>query len=182
MKLDGLQDGDRTPEEQLMAIWPAIKIAEGKTVADLGAAEGIIALEFAKAGATRVLAIDADVGHLAVAQKLCKKFPAVKIKHFDLNRADGGDPLEYDFVLCLGIIHKLIYPGKGLLFAARSAKELLLLRSGRGSVNGIIRSKHHGYNMCDSALLLRGEGFELEKVVDGPAHRAEPTEYWRRVA
>ncbi|MGP1675906.1 MAG: class I SAM-dependent methyltransferase [Burkholderiales bacterium] len=172
--------GDRTLAEQILALAPALAECCGKTVLDLGCAEGLISLEFAKAGAIRVLGIDREEFHLEVANKLGYAGPCVlKFKQWDLNKADPATSLSYDIVLCLGIIHKLGLPGRGLMFAARSAKTLLLLRSGRGSVDGIIRGKHSG-RTCDSAAVMRAEGFVLEKTIDGPVGRDEPVEFWRR--
>lgn len=180
LKIPGLQDGDRTLAEQMLALAPALAVAAGKTVLDLGCAEGLISLEFAKAGAVRVLGIEREADHLAVARELSYAGPCiVKFKQWNIKEADPDEPLHYDIVLALGIIHKLEFPKTGLRWAARSAKELLLLRSGRGSVNGIIHSKHYA-NSCDSAAVMRAEGFTLEKTVDGPAGRDEPVEYWRR--
>lgn len=176
-----MQDGDRTPEEQLLAVWPAIHQCAGKTVVDLGCSEGVISLEFLKAGASRALGIDAEEGHLEVARQLCQPFENVRFKCFNLSKADEPLADGYDIVLCLGIAHKVRSPEKFLRFAARSCKELLLLRSGRGSVNGIIRSKHWKDATCDSAKVLTEEGFILDKVVDGPPGRHEPVEFWNRV-
>ena len=171
---------DRTLDEQIMALTPALAECAGKRVLDLGCAEGLISLEFAKAGAVRVLGIEREDDHFKVAQSLVFAGPcALKFKQWNLNNADPGRPLDYDIVLALGIIHKLEFPEVGLRFAARSAKELLLLRSGRGSVNGIIRGKQSG-NTCDTAVVMREEGFVLERTVEGPVGRDEPVGYWRR--
>lgn len=180
LKIPGVQDGERTLEEQTLALGPALAEAAGKSVLDLGCAEGLISLEFARAGAVRVLGIERESAHMEVATRLAYDGPCVlKFKQWNLKKANPSEPLSYDIVLCLGIIHKLEFPEIGMKFAARSAKQLLLLRSGRGSVKGIIRGKHSG-NTCDSAAVLRAEGFTLERVVDGPVGRDEPVEYWRR--
>ncbi len=177
MKIPNVQDGDRTFEEQVLAVRPAIAECAGKTVLDLGCAEGLIALEFAKAGAKHVHGIDSVHDHIEVARKVCEGY-TVTFEEFNLKQ--GRAPLSFDIVLALGIIHKLRYPDDGLRFAARSARELLLLRSGRGSVNGIITSKHFRDNTVDSHVVLTEEVFVMEKVVSGPAHIAEDVEYWRR--
>ncbi len=180
LTIPGVQEGERTLEEQILALAPALAECSGKTVLDLGAAEGLISLEFAKAGAVRVLGIERETDHLKVAHSLVFDGPcALKFKQWNIKKANPQRPLDYDIVLALGIIHKLAFPEIGLRWAARSAKELLLLRSGRGSVEGIIKGKY-SRNTCDSAAVMREEGFELEKTVDGPPGRDEPCEYWRR--
>ena len=179
LMIKGVQEGDRTLGEQMQAVWPAVAEAAGKTVLDLGCAEGLIGLEFAKAGAAHVLGVEREREHLEVARRLCDGY-RIQFEEFNLKQVDPDYPLAFDIVLALGIIHKLEVPERGLRFAARSAKDLLLLRSGRGSVNGIIRGKFSRIT-CDSAAVLRAEGFALEKTVDGPKDRDEPVEYWRRV-
>ena len=178
-KLPG-KAGDRTLAEQSLALAPALAECAGKRVLDLGCAEGFISLEFAKAGAIRVLGIERETDHFEAAQSLVfEGLCALKFKQWNIKQSDPGKPLDYDIVLALGIIHKLEFPERGLRWAARSAKELLLLRSGRGSVNGIIKSKYYAHT-CDSAAVMQEEGFTLEKTVDGPVGRNEPVEYWRR--
>lgn len=181
LAIPGIQNGDRTLEEQLMAVRPALAEAKGKTVLDLGCAEALISLEFAKAGAISVLGIEREAGHLEVAHRMIRSYrDVIELRHFNLKDVSENEPIPHDIVLALGIIHKLEFPEIGLRFAARSARELLLLRSGRGSVNGIIYGKY-SRNTCDSAAVMREEGFRLEKVVNGPPKRKEPVEYWRKV-
>lgn len=178
LKIPGVQDGDRTLAEQIAALAPALAECRGKAVLDLGCAEGLISLEFSKAGASFVLGVDNKASHLEVARRVCKA-KGLEFKEINLKNADPETPFTFDIVLALGIIHKLTLPDAGLRFAARSAKNLLLLRSGRGSVNGIISGKHSGVS-CDSHAILREEGFALEKAVTGPPPESEQVEYWRR--
>ncbi len=178
LKIPGVQDGDRTLAQQILALQPAIAKCRGKTVLDLGCAEGLIGREFAKAGAATVVGIEREGNYVSMARAMCLGY-RVSIKHADVKDLDPEFPMPHDIVLALGIIHKLEHPEMGLRFAARSARELLLLRSGRGSVNGIIRGKF-SRNECDSAKLMTEEGFVLERVIEGPPELKEPCEYWRR--
>jgi SAM-dependent methyltransferase len=179
--IPGVQDGDRTLEEQTMALRPAIAECAGKTILDLGCAEGLIGREFAKAGALKVTGIDGSAGHLSVAAEQCRKWKNMEFKWVDLNRDAKQLVFSADIVLCLGIAHKLHEPGDCVRLAADSSNDLVLIRSGRGAnAQGIIKSKHRE-TTCDSHAIMEGRGFVLEKVVDGPAERLEPVEYWRRV-
>lgn len=181
LKIPGVQDGDRTLEEQMMAVRPALALCAGKTVLDLGCAEALISIEFAKAGASRILGIEREADHLEVAHRMIRSYwNIIELRHFNLKDVNADEPIPHDIVLCLSIIHKLEFPEIGMRFAARSAREWLLLRSGRGSINGIIYGKY-SRNTCDSAAVMREEGFVLDRVVDGPRERKEPVEYFRRV-
>lgn len=176
--IPGVQKGVVTLDDQMIALWPAVVEAKGKTVLDLGCAEGLIGREFARAGAATVVGLDSIVAHLAVAIDQCRDLP-MRFAHADLN--DPQSELFADIVLCLNVAHKLRFPAVGIRFAAKSSRDLVLLRSGRGAdAKGIIKSKHHHNNTCDSHAIMRDNGFRLQMVVDGPKDRQEPVEYWRR--
>jgi predicted RNA methylase len=181
LKIPGVQDGDRSVEEQVAALRPAIAEAAGKTILDLGCAEGLIGREFAKAGAAKVIGLEAVPAHLAVASQQCRDFKQMEFALVDLNQADQ---LVYsaDIVLCLGIAHKIHDPGICVKFAADSSRDLVLIRSGRGAdEKGIITSKHRRDSKCDSHAIMHSRGFYLEKTTVGPKPHAEKVEYWRRV-
>lgn len=182
--IPGVQDGDRTLAEQMVAVWPAVSECAGKAVLDLGCAEGLIGREFARAGAARVVGIESLEGHLKVARQQCAGLPMHFHQAYLHDYAGAllemvGMP-QYDIVLALGIVHKLQFPDVGVRYAAAASRSLVLMRSGRGAVDGIVRSKHYKRNACDSHALMKAAGFALEKVVAGPADRAEDVEYWRR--
>lgn len=178
LKIPDVQDGDRTLAEQMAAVWSAVEEAKGKTVLDLGCCEGLIGLEFAKAGAT-VFGIEFVEDHLVVARKLCAGYP-MQFKQWNLCEAQPDEPMPHDIVLALGIIHKLEHPERGLRFAARSAKDLLLLRCGLRMADGIIRAKHFKANTANVPVVMSEEGFTLEKTLFGPFPHRESVEYWRR--
>lgn len=178
--IPGKQDGDRTLEEQVAALRPAIAECAGKSILDLGCAEGLIGREFARAGAAKVIGLEASAGHLAVAVQQCRKWKQMEFALVDLNQAAKQCLYSVDIALCLGIAHKLHDPADCVKLAADSSKDLVLIRSGRGAdENGIIKSKHRKAT-CDSHALMLGRGFVLEKVVTGPPPHSEPVEYWRR--
>jgi predicted RNA methylase len=175
--IPGMQTGDRTLEEQIIAVRPALAEAKGRTVLDMGCAEGLIGLEFARAGALAVHGMDAVRGHIDVAEEVGQGQP-MTFECADLNVL--GAPRPYDIVLALGVIHKLHEPGVGLKWAADCTRRLLLVRSGRGERDGRIYSKHRRKNSCDRDEVLRGAGLVYEKTVQGPEGRGEDVQYWRR--
>jgi SAM-dependent methyltransferase len=181
-KLPGIREaGDRTVEEQSLGLAPALAEAAGKTVLDLGCAEGALSKLFAEAGATSVLGIELLATHLAVARQLCKGVKNVSFveAHLEeyINTKRGGKA-RYDIVLALGIIHKLDDPGLPLRFAARSCKDLLLYRASAHAVSGVIKGKH-SQKECDVPKVLAKEGFREERLIAGT--RGEAVQYWRRV-
>ena len=175
--IPGVQDGIVTLADQMIALWSAVAECKGKTVLDLGCAEGLIGREFARAGARSVVGLDSISEHLQVAREQCAGLPMTFLLA-NLNEPRVVYPA--DIVLCLNVAHKLRDPAVAIRFAADSATDLLLLRSGRASdARGIIKGKHFGIT-CDSRAILRERGFVLERAADGPMDRPEPVEYWRR--
>ncbi len=186
-RIPGVQDGDRTLEDQVKAVRPAIAEAKGKTVLDLGAAECLIGLEFAKAGAKHVHCIDAMHGNVEIGRTLAIAAGVARQIGFevaDLNpyirQAFAKGITQYDIVLALGVTHKLHRPEEGVNFAARSARELVLFRSGTAQKAGIITNKWNSQASCDAHTLMREHGFRMEKTETGPAPWRETVEYWRR--
>lgn len=181
--IPGVQDGDRTLEQQVEALRPAIAECSGKTVLDIGCAEALVTREFILGGAVRAFGVDAVPDHLEVARGICTGLPV----EFALAKL-GTDPMPgspfgdktYDIVLALGVAHKLPFPEVGITIAAQMSHGLVLLRSGVRQQGGIITAKQHPKNTCDAHALMRLNGFELEKVVPGPAPFHESVEYWRK--
>lgn len=180
-KVPGIRPaGDRTLEEQMMGLGPALEEAKGKSVLDLGCAEGLISREFAKAGAASILGIELLESHLEVARIVCKKWPHITFRqaHLDDYIAEQVEIRQYDIVLALGIIHKLRDPGIPLEFAARSARDLMLFRAPAKATDGVIRSKHSTAEVNVPEVMARN-GFVEEKLI--PGVRGEACQYWRRV-
>ena len=179
-KVPGIRpDGDRTLAEQLMGLQPALAETRGKTVLDLGCAEGLITNEFAKAGAKRVTGIELLASHLAVAKIICRDHTNVNFICEHIGEYIKGLETfpQYDIVLALGIIHKLEDPGVPLRFAAKSARELLVFRAPAKKYDGLIKSKFTD-SMCNVPEIMAEEGFLEEQLI--PGVRGEAAQYWRR--
>ncbi len=186
LKVPGIRpDGDRTLAEQMMGLDRALAECKGKTVLDLGCAEGLIGLEFAKAGAERVVGIELLETHLLVARKACRGYQQMHFicAHLGDHMRRHPEPEQFDIVLALGIIHKLDDPAVPLKWAALSAKSQLCFRAPaktkKAGEDYFVQSKHT-YAQCNVPKTMRDAGFVDEGTV--PGVRGEGVQYWRRQA
>lgn len=179
-KVPGVRpEGDRTLAEQIIGIADALAEARGKTVLDLGCAEGLISLEFAKAGASRVEGIESLDSHLEIARAVCAGYPITFTQAYLQDWiVKYPKPPKYDIVLALGIVHKMKVPGDLLAWACKSCSDLLLFRAPAKAWDGWIRSKYYN-TRCHVPTVMTAEGFALEAYY--PGVRGEGVEYWRRV-
>lgn len=175
--IPGRQTGDRTIAEQRSGVEKALAQCVGKSVLDLGCAEGLLSKEFAIAGAKLVLGMDSLAAHLAVALDVCRDCHNVYFEKADLN---VPPPLTraYDIVLALGVAHKLHKPEIGIRYAASASRDLVLVRMTRGSRDGLMCSKHIPTNCCNVTTEMSLAGFTLECVEPGP--RKETVHYYRK--
>lgn len=188
LKIPGVQEGDRSLAEQMLGLDPALKACAGKTVLDFGCAEGLIGIEFAKAGASSVHGIDLMTDFIAVARRCAIEAGVAdrcRFERYDLGclcmpdlLADFPARRAADIVLALAIVHKLRNPGRALKHMAALARERLVIRLPIGS-KGLIACKYDPAAVCDSALVMTAEGFRLEQVLKGP--RSELVQHWVRL-
>lgn len=181
LKIPGIQDGARTLDEQLLGLEVALLECAGKSVLDLGAAEGLIAIEFAKRGASRVLGVDSNVEFIRVAREELRKANPLPVQ-FEIAdvmelATDYLPPVKYDIVLALAILHKLEDPAAGVRFCAESASDLIVIRLPRGS-SGLIEGKFTQVP-ADVPVILVRHGFVIARKEQGP--RGEWVHYYRRV-
>lgn len=172
--IPGVQHGDRTLQDQRLGLDKALAGCAGRDVLDLGCAEGLIALEFARAGAKSVLAIDSLAEHLEVAREVCRDYPCIAFEQADLNTPPPL-PRRYDIVLALSVAHKMLEPKDFLLYAARASEALIVVRVPWHMEQGQLRSKYSG-KVCDVSRVLRAEGFRPEFIEAGP--RQEKVYYY----
>jgi len=173
------EQADRTLSEQMAGLEHALSLTSGKTVLDLGCAEGLIGREFALAGAVSVLGIEVLETHLEVARKACAdckqmRFICANLEDY-MQRHEP--PAQFDIVLCLGIAHKLRNPESVMRFSCRSARDLVCFRAPASAWDGWFRAKHGG-ERCHVPTIMAKQGFTLERHVAGK--RGEGVEYWRR--
>lgn len=181
-KVPGVRpEGDRTIEEQTEALARGFAEAKGKTVLDLGCAEGAISLEFAKAGATRVVGLEVLEPHLEVARKYCDGWPQVEFvcAHLAEWAASHPKPERFDIVLALGVIHKLTRMEPALRWAALSCEDLFCFRSGAMGDGDYMVVNKRGSDKINLPEIMRSCGFADEgRAMSGP--KREIVHYWRR--
>lgn len=181
-KIDGVQDGDRTLEQQMLGLSPALEFCQGCNILDLGCAEGLISREFVKAGASHVTAVEVVEGNATQAKIELAELPATilceNVEHF-VNRhwemAVAGE-LKYDLVLALAILHKLKVPERALDFIGMVANRAVIRTAER--TPGYIQDTRSRERRIKIVKPLRKLGLELEFATDGPFN--EWTGYFRR--
>lgn len=182
-RIDGVQDGDRTLEQQLIGLQPALAEASGRTLLDLGCAEGLIAREFCKAGAESVRGVEIVQANAAEARRQCAHWP-VKIHCQNVeafvaerfNKAADGR-LQWDCVLALAILHKLRNPRVVAEFIAMVVNELAVIRLPPGTP-GYVQDARSGNVRCDITEVMVQHGLSLVSVEQGPF--GEWMGYYRR--
>ena len=147
---DGVQHYLHAPELGLYGKWPIYGRLNGlqpilrnsfnMSVLDLGAAEGVIALEFLKKGANKVHGFELDPQRVSLANAICKDYNNAVFRNSDLSNwnrfiNDNADLLQgqYDIVLYLGIHHHLPKNDRKEIIAqaANLAKSYLAIRTTR---------------------------------------------------
>jgi ubiquinone/menaquinone biosynthesis C-methylase UbiE len=166
---------ERTLEQQ----WKGLELIDwaGKSVLDLGCAEGEVTMRAMDLGAASAWGVEHREDYVRQARKRC---PSVTWLCADLNEwPEAQPPRRWDVVLLLAILHKLRRPDVRLRAFARLAEETLILRlpPETGPVIVDIRS---GNVQFDTRPIMVGLGFKQEaEHRDGP--RGEYMSYWRRV-
>ncbi len=156
--------GDRTLNQQLTGLQPLIDRVEGKTVLDVGCAEGLIALQLFDEGASAVHGLEVVADHLVVGNKL-RGDRAVTFEHADANTYKPVR--DYDIVLMLAVLQKLRDPSAACRRFASAARELVVIRLPPKFAPTIVdersgRYPHHIDKVMESC------GFALAGVTEGP--------------
>jgi 2-polyprenyl-3-methyl-5-hydroxy-6-metoxy-1,4-benzoquinol methylase len=180
-KKEDNDSGHRSLKEQMLGLERALHMAKGKSVLDLGCAEGLISKEFLKAGADSLTGIDITKTYIEEAIELCKDFPNAKFIRSNLNAyIKSIYKGKYDVVLALAIIQKAKNPNDFLKLAIDSCNlgGLIVIRYPIGQSEGIIKSKICD-NKCDVIKTMADNGFISKGKLVGP--RGEVVEYWINV-
>lgn len=168
--------GDRTIGEQLTGLDLLRERVPGKTVLDVGCAEGLIAVQLADDGAAAVHGLEIVKGHVEVASKLRGDRPVT----FEVADVNNYAPVrQYDIVIMLAILQKLRHPTAACERYAQAAREMVVLRlPPRGVDPFVIVDKRSGNKPHNVVNSMHAQGFRLEHVVSG--HLNEHISYWKR--
>lgn len=173
--------GERSLEEQMRGLEKALRMAKGKSVLDLGCAEGLISKEFLKAGAESLTGIEMLFPFAEAARELCADFTNAKFICSNLNNyIKSPHKGKYDVVLALAIIHKAKNPDDFLNLAIESCNPggLIVIRYPINQSKGIIKAKY-GSNTCNVIKTMANNRFVSDGKFAGP--RGEVVEYWNHV-
>lgn len=169
---DGGSHYTHAPELGLHGKWPAecrfeglepvIAACEGKSVLDLGCAEGVVARQLLQNGAACVHGFDSDPSRIEEAERLCAGLGEAVFRPADLARwgdfAGANAELlrnRYDIVLYLGLHHHLP--------PATRREGLAALLSLTGEMI-VIRTPRAVWQSDDLDRLLDGSGFDCRRV------------------
>lgn len=170
--------GDRDLATQMEGLNPLLAEIRGKTVLDAGAAEGLISIELAKAGAKACLGLEVVTGHVEVGNELAAaagvpcEFVVSNLNEDDVTAMDQ----MFDVVLMLAVLHKLKQPAKVCADLAGRCRDLCVIRlppSGLRIVD--LRSENVPQ---DIGKTMEDAGFYLEVQGRGPTD--EWVGYFRR--
>ncbi|WP_245479707.1 class I SAM-dependent methyltransferase [Hansschlegelia zhihuaiae] len=176
------------PELGLFGKWPidtrldglsgVLDACAGRSVLDLGAAEGVVARALCEKGAASVEGFELDPARVGRARRVCAGYDGARFACLDLgdlaavDRAFAATPQSFDVVLHLGLHHHL--PARtrmGLLErAAAKARKVLAFRTSRKlyEADGVVArlaelgfrlenetADTHGAEMGDAKVFLR---------------------------
>lgn len=170
-KVDG--KGDRSLELQLTGLdrlWPAIV---GRSVLDVGCAEGLISLQCEQAGARLVLGVEIRRDAVAIANERAFR-RRVQFIPGDANTYDPAG--RYDVVLLLAILHKLRDPSAAFERYLAACTELCVVRLPHDDWP-VLRDPRSGNRPHDLAIAAARAGFGLEHVAEGPVADGKPAEW-----
>lgn len=166
---------ERTIEQQ----WTGLELIDwtGKSVLDLGCAEGEIAIRARQSGAGGVWGVEHREDYVRAARKRC---PSVTWLCADLNEwPDAAPNRRWDVVLMLAVLHKLRRPDVRLRTFARMAEDLVIVRL-PPDTGPVIVDQRSGNVRFDTRPIMVTAGFKLDaEHKAGP--RGEYMAYWRRV-
>lgn len=170
-KIAGVQDGDRTLEQQMLGLAPALADVEGRTVLDLGCAEGLVGREFLKAGASEYFGIEIVTANAEEARRQLSDFEQAVIANDNLDHHifANSPPKHYkaDLVLALAILHKLRDPGRAIRWIGEVATVRAVIRTAERTP-GYVLDVRSGEQRFEIVAPLKEAGLVLDRVETGP--------------
>ncbi len=160
-QIDG-KPGDRTLKQQLKGLGDLRDRVKGKTVLDVGCAEGLISMYLIDHGAAAVHGLEVRPDFVEMGNKL----RGDRACTFEVADANDYEPVrQYDIVIMLAVLHKLRDPSAAAKRFATTARETVVLRTPPATPATVIddRSggeKHHvGAVIVGCGFMLKNAGF-----------------------
>lgn len=173
----GDKEGDRTLKQQLKGLGDLRDRVPGKTVLDVGCAEGLISIYLLDHGAAAVHGLEVRPDFVEVANSL-RGDRACTFEQADAN--DYEPVRRYDIVIMLAVLHKLRDPSAACRRFAAAAREMVVLRL-PPKFAPIIIDERSNSERHDIARVMSEAGFQLKNVgLIGP--KAEWMGYYERIA
>lgn len=177
-RIPGIQDGDRTVEEQMKGLGSLQAGVRGARVLDLGCAEGLVLRRLLEAGASFGFGVDIVQAHIEEALRQCRGLNARFFIH-DLNdtswlRAAG----QFDVVLMLAILHKLRSPLSVIKTVVETASPRVIVLRTPCATPGFVLDSRSGLVHHDIRGALGRCGYRLTEICSG--HFDEWTGYFDR--
>ena len=166
--------GDRTIDEQRKGLDRLFAACDGRTVLDVGCAEGLLAREFVRRGARSVHGVEIVHRHIGIAKDICAGLP-ITFEQADVN--DWEPTQRYDIVAALAVLHKLWNPSAACARLAAAARWMFVLRLPPEHAPSIVDWRS-GDEPHDIAAVMRDAGFELAHTDRG--HFDEWVGLWER--
>lgn len=156
--------GDRTLKQQIIGLADLRQRVHGKTVLDVGCAEGLISTYLVDHGAAAAHGLEIVPGHVDVANRL----RGDRACTFEVADANIYEPVrQYDIVIMLALLHKLKDPSAACKRFAAAAREMVVLRLPPANAPTIIDARSDGKPHHIGAVMT-GNGFMLKNACLGP--------------
>ncbi len=153
---------DRTLKQQLKGLGMLRSQVAGKTVLDIGCAEGLISIYLVDHGAVAAHGIDTRSDFIEDANRLRGDRPCT----FEVADANVWEPQrEYDVVIMLAVLHKLEDPGAVCKRFAAAARDLVVIRIPPKDAPRIV-DERSDFKPVNIDKVMRAAGFKLS--LSGP--------------
>ncbi len=155
--MDDGREGDRTLKQQLKGLGELQERVAGKSVLDIGCAEGLISMQLVDRGAVLAHGVEHRPDFVADANRLRGYRPCT----FECADANIWEPVDkYDIVIMLAVLHKLKNPAEACMKFAAAARELVVLRLPPKGAPVIIDERSYGQPF-DMGKVMEAAGFRL---------------------
>lgn len=170
------RSGDRTLKQQLTGLDDLRTRVRGKTVLDIGCAEGLIGMQLFDDGAAAVHGLEIVSEHVIIANKL----RGDRACTFEVADANDYKPVRhYDIVIMLALLQKLRDPSAACRRFVAAAREMVVLRLPPATAPTVIDARSGGYPHHIGEVMT-SSGFMLKNAQLG--HLGEWCGFYERVA